>query len=95
MTLTLTFRAAKKLNIQAIQATDELRHKFMSLLGTVVQGGSMISEYDNRCISELFYSPGGILRNNTPIEVQVKYMHSYYLKKLESDKRDFSASYLR
>ena len=70
--LTLTFRAAKKLNIKAIQSTDELRQKFVSSLGTVVQGGSMISEHDNRCISELFYSPGGILRNNTPIEVHLK-----------------------
>ena len=75
--LTVTFRATKKLNIKAIQSTDELRQKFVSLLGTVVQGGSMISEHDNRCISELFYSPGGILRNNTPIEVHLKILISF------------------
>ena len=66
------FRAAKHLHIKAIQSTDELRQQFVSLLGSVVQGGSMISGHDNRCISDLFYSPGGMLRNNTPLEVRLK-----------------------
>ena len=46
----------------------------------------MISEHDNRCISELFYSPGGILRNNTPIEVHLKILISFTLRKIFSDK---------
>ena len=66
------------MNIKAIQLTDELRQQFVSLLGTVVQGGSMISEHDNRCMSELFYAPGGMLRKNTPLEVRAAMIDTNY-----------------
>ena len=59
------------MTVKVIQQTDELRSQFVSLLGSLIQGGSIVNMNDSKTVSELFHGRGGlyIKRNPSPMEV--------------------------